>query len=368
MFDILNIIVIYYLSIFSNPINGWCCEENVPTIKTYSYEIKRQLEYSSSSHPTTFGDKSTIRYEIEQIKSKLFDIELILAERHNQTIDELKDYLDGLHSRVQLRPTSAPTLSPTDPTMKPTTDPTKSPTQDPTIPSANPTEDPTPAPSQDPTAPTVDPTVDPTMEPTLEPTYDPTKCPTETEEPTQVPTEFPTPAPTTTWVEVLTLGGNDNSYNGEIIDLKSVVFNSIFQTSDYHIIQRECATCSDDYQYLYYRRITDTESVDVYSLITSWSTDTGNVIMKDFMLFTSIQTALSNDARGLWFVCDPVTTSIGAFGECYKFPGEHEYCQYGLDANDSNFDPSDTCNKPTKFSIFVGKADYYNVTNDVKST
>ena len=97
-------------------------------------------------------DIPSIISKLNTLANSIFDIELILAQRHNQTMDELKQYLDGLHSRVQLRPTAAPTLTPSnDPTLEPTIDPTTEPTSNPTEPSTNPTIDPTQYPTAEPT-------------------------------------------------------------------------------------------------------------------------------------------------------------------------------------------------------------------------
>jgi len=367
--------------------------------------------------PTIISKLDTVQSNQQTLMNEIFDVKLLLALKANETMDELKEHLNTLHSRVQLRPTSSPTLSPTnptlgptydptyDPTRDPTTDPTRHPTLEPTVPSAAPTADPTRDPTIDPTSdptmeptleptdsptkdpssdptrdptsdPIVDPTADPTNEPTMEPTLEPTEIPTKepssdpTVDPTAVPiadpTDDPTPAPTTTWIAGLTLGGSNNSYDGEIIDIGSNEFNSLFQASSYHIIQRECSSCADNYRFLYYRRLTNTGSFDAYSYMKSWSTSTGNVLLQDFRIFSTIASALTNDINGLWFGCYS-GPPVGAFGHCYRFPNEYKNCQFGLDATGSNFDPDDVCNKPTKFSIFVGEPSYYGVQNPVQN-
>ena len=159
---------------------------------------------------------------------------------------------------------------------------------------------------------------------------------------------------------VLSLGGNDNSYNGEVIDLGEATFNAIFQGSDYHIIRRDCELCDAAYQELYYRRLITPELFNAYSYLKGDITINDEILV-DFVIFTSIQTALRKDYNGAWYGCeDPPRNS--AFGECYRVPNEFVNCQYPLDADDNITDPNlISCNKPVLYSIFVGDPEYVGV-------
>ena len=61
----------------------------------------------------------------------------------------------------------------------------------------------------------------------------------------------------------MTLGGDDNEYNGENIDIGQDDFNLEFQNSEYHIIKRECDSCVDDYKVIYYKRLSNADTFDI---------------------------------------------------------------------------------------------------------
>ena len=163
----------------------------------------------------------------------------------------------------------------------------------------------------------------------------------------------------------MTLGGDDNSYNGEIIDIGRDIFNVVFQNSEYHIIKRECATCIDGYKEIYYRRISNPDTFGVYDYMKSWREDINNRIELDFNLCTSIQDALEM-GNNCWGYCDDDQGTKGAFSACGSGKWIRDTCSYPLDAYGQHYDPNDTCNKRVKFSIFVGDPSYYGV-NDAQN-
>ena len=164
--------------------------------------------------------------------------------------------------------------------------------------------------------PTASPTSDPTTEPTVDPTNDPTTEPTTyapTTEPTFNPTMNPTESP---WIDALTLGQINNTYNGEWYDLGQAEFNRVFrEESIYHILVRECSTCIPSHQYIYYRRYTDIDTYDVYNTMKIW-VDANNILDNDFNLFSTLGDAINNTNRWTYCNYDDIDDAVGAFRDC----------------------------------------------------
>eukprot|EP01083_Nonionella_stella_P153004 491082_1 len=159
------------------------------------------------------------------------------------------------------------------------------------------------------------------------------------------------------FIDGLTLGSVDNSYDGEYIDIGQTRFNTLFWFSGFNIIKRECLACEDIYKVIYYRRFTQLSSFDVYGLMKEW-TGTSNQLGTDFGLYSTLQGALSD--MNCWQSCHYDLENVGAFFDCAPEPDNVAHCQYTADM--STWDAqwwdeervNGPCVKPTKFSIYVG--------------
>eukprot|EP01083_Nonionella_stella_P048819 130317_1 len=131
-------------------------------------------------------------------------------------------------------------------------------------------------------------------------------------------TEDPTGL-TAVWYPALTLGWIDNIYTGETvaIDIGQTSFNNIFATSEHHILRRECVDCTSPFhKEIFYKRITNPFTFDVYSSMISWlSTD--NILNTDFKLYTTLQDALTDSNQ--WTYCNYDDPPVGAFRDCGPF-------------------------------------------------
>eukprot|EP00486_Rosalina_sp_Unknown_P003694 CAMPEP_0201577094 /NCGR_PEP_ID=MMETSP0190_2-20130828/23298_1 /ASSEMBLY_ACC=CAM_ASM_000263 /TAXON_ID=37353 /ORGANISM="Rosalina sp." /LENGTH=281 /DNA_ID=CAMNT_0048008743 /DNA_START=198 /DNA_END=1040 /DNA_ORIENTATION=- len=265
---------------------------------------ENQLKISINNIHNTLD---AIGHNQQSLANSIFDIELILAERHDQTIDELKEHLDLLHSRVQLRPTSSPTLNPTRPTIEPTNDPTYDPTTDPTV-------DPTRDPTLEPTIPTAQPTKIPTSDPTIDPTIEPSM------DPTSVPSAEPTLSPTQTWAGEFTIVNAVNDGSG----VDEIGFNDLYDSdeNEYHIIKRICPSCLDDFQEMYYRVNNVSSSYNPYQMMINWEQGSENEheINWEFNLYSTIQDALRKENN--WYDCREHNVAddgiVSGFGICKK--------------------------------------------------
>ena len=153
----------------------------------------------------------------------------------------------------------------------------------------------------------------------------------------------------------MTLGYPDNKYNEQVFDVGQAEFNRIFrEDSHQHIIKRECDTCNSSHQEIYYKRITDINTFDVYSVMKLW-TSTNNLLGIDFKLYSTLQDALA-DTNG-WSYCnyDDFAGEVGAFRDCG--PSGFVGCQITGD-KDANGWIFHTCTNQsmhdTKFSIYTG--------------
>ena len=158
------------------------------------------------------------------------------------------------------------------------------------------------------------------------------------------------------WRDVLTLGKFDNEYNGQIYDVGQAEFNRIFrEDSPHHIIRRECITCHPSYQEIYYKRITDIDTFDVYSVMKVWtSSNNTNNITIDFNLYSTLNDALMS--TNAWTYCNynDINGGIGAFRDCQPVhPGLG--CQITGDkaAAGWRIHQYEHCMHDTKFSIYV---------------
>eukprot|EP01083_Nonionella_stella_P087960 244916_1 len=155
------------------------------------------------------------------------------------------------------------------------------------------------------------------------------------------------------FIDGLTLGSVDNSYDGEYIDIGQTRFNTLFWFSGFNIIKRECLACEDIYKVIYYRRFTQLSSFDVYGLMKEW-TSTDNLLGTDFGLYSTLQDALSDSNRWQW--CNYDSDNVGAFLDCGPDLSSRLLCQFTADL--STWDEArkyyqGECVKPAKFSIYV---------------
>ena len=83
-----------------------------------------------------------------------------------------------------------------------------------------------------------------------------------------------------------TLGLSKGTY-GET-DIGESAFNTAFWASEHHIVKRVCASCSSDYQEVYYRRYTNDVNVyDVYDTLKENWFSADNTLNSDFGIFSS---------------------------------------------------------------------------------
>jgi len=112
----------------------------------------------------------------------------------------------------------------------------------------------------------------------------------------------------TTWTLQLSKGSYGTTDNGQS------TFNTAVWNSANHIVKRLCSSCSSDYQEMYYRRLTDTSSFDVYdSLKENWfSAD--NTLGTDFCIYSSYDNAVAN--TNCWSACNYDDPGIGFPRDC----------------------------------------------------
>eukprot|EP01083_Nonionella_stella_P282154 960236_1 len=102
------------------------------------------------------------------------------------------------------------------------------------------------------------------------------------------------------------------------LDVGLAEFNRLFHSSD-HIIRRECPNCAyGNMQTLYYRRLTNVSTFDVYGSMISWQSK-DNTLAVDFNLYSTLDDAINN--MNAWTFCNyNGTTSyggpVGAFRDC----------------------------------------------------
>ena len=109
-----------------------------------------------------------------------------------------------------------------------------------------------------------------------------------------------------TWTVGFSLGGADNTYQGELIDIGESVFNELFKNSgDYPIIRRECVnngtySCASSHQDIYYKRLSNKNTFDAYdNMKVTWSVINDNIKGTHFDLYSSLQDALSGTINGV---------------------------------------------------------------------
>lgn len=121
----------------------------------------------------------------------------------------------------------------------------------------------------------------------------------------------------TTWTKQLSKG----SYG--TVDVGQTAFNTAVQKSQHHIVKRECSSCGSDYQTMYIRRYTQTDSWDSYdSLKQNWFSQS-NTLNSDFGIFSTYQEAVdcksaSSSCTGAWKFCNYDDPGIGFPRDCGK--------------------------------------------------
>eukprot|EP01084_Bolivina_argentea_P281456 481557_1 len=158
-------------------------------------------------------------------------------------------------------------------------------------------------------------------------------------------------SPTIRWADGLTLGPDDNKYDGEIIDIGQEEFNQIFWYSNDYIIKRECESCTQHNRIIYYKRLTDLSTFDAYSNMKVW-TSTNNDLGNDFNLYSTYQDAING--INAWTYCNYDEPNGGAFYECAPTNTAAIICEVTFDSNSGYNNKNATCRKATKFSISRG--------------
>ena len=102
-------------------------------------------------------------------------------------------------------------------------------------------------------------------------------------------------------------------YQPTTVDVGQDAFNQMFWDSDYHIMKRECTTCTDGWDVIYYKRYTMLDSFDLYTYTYDWE-NTNNVLGTDFDLFSTLSDALSGSNP--WAYCNYNDNNIGMFRDC----------------------------------------------------
>ena len=104
------------------------------------------------------------------------------------------------------------------------------------------------------------------------------------------------------------------TYQPTTVDVGQDVFNQLFWDSDYHIMKRECTSCSrDTHKVIYYKRYTMLDSFDLYKYTYDWES-TNNKLGTDFDLFSTLPDALSGSNP--WTYCNYDDNNIGMFRDC----------------------------------------------------
>jgi len=113
----------------------------------------------------------------------------------------------------------------------------------------------------------------------------------------------------TTWTLQLS-----NTWPTATTDNGESTFNTAVWNSANHIVKRLCSSCSSDYQEMYYKRLTDTSSFDVYdSLKENWfSAD--NTLGTDFCIYSSYDNAVAGS--NCWASCNYDDPGIGFPRDC----------------------------------------------------
>lgn len=119
-----------------------------------------------------------------------------------------------------------------------------------------------------------------------------------------IPNVFPQASP---WLPVYT---NNNLAK---IDLGQTATDIEFLKSG--IFKRECANCLPDHTTIFYKRITPVPAnVSVYSLMKTTRAQKGNLLNKDFKLYSTLEDLLRD--RNSWTYCSYDQHGVGSFREC----------------------------------------------------
>eukprot|EP01083_Nonionella_stella_P094601 265480_1 len=114
-------------------------------------------------------------------------------------------------------------------------------------------------------------------------------------------------------------GGTTATTNYTAIDVGEDAFNTRFRASYEYIIRRECANCDATHKEIYYKRLTKTDTFDVYKSMAYW-TDNFNKMGTDFNLYSTLDDAL-NDVNA-WSFCNYnhdkalISGTGGSFRDC----------------------------------------------------
>ena len=121
--------------------------------------------------------------------------------------------------------------------------------------------------------------------------------------------------PVEQWTQALSKGSFGNS------DLGEETFNRLFWQSPNQIIKRLCPSCHHDYQKIFYRRYTSTNSFKPYSYMRHGWNETYNRLHTDFDIFSTYEDALT--ATEPWQFCNFDEQGIGFPRDCGK-AGPHQ--------------------------------------------
>eukprot|EP01084_Bolivina_argentea_P310783 537830_1 len=133
------------------------------------------------------------------------------------------------------------------------------------------------------------------------------------------------------------------------VDIGSTIFNNMFWSSASHIIYRYCPTCQDTHKHIYYKRLTDLDTFDLYSNIYIW-TDSNNILHDDFDLYSTANDVLDDINR--WNACDyNDDRGVGFPRNC----GPNSYVGCNFVSRDAYYDQFHSgCSREAYFYIYRG--------------
>eukprot|EP01083_Nonionella_stella_P270796 917193_1 len=123
-------------------------------------------------------------------------------------------------------------------------------------------------------------------------------------------------------------------------NLTGTNFNTLFWNSEHHIIKRVCSDCWPKWQTIYYKRLTLTDSVDIYNIMMTWEKN-NNVLGTDFNLYTTLTDAIADNTQNAWTYCNyggyktkmMAKWEIGAFFNCGPSSSSKGSAQYVMEAD-----------------------------------
>eukprot|EP01083_Nonionella_stella_P270795 917192_1 len=143
---------------------------------------------------------------------------------------------------------------------------------------------------------------------------------------------------TTDWYHGLDMNGDIQDVTKR--DIGKTNFNNRFWNSQHHILARVCSDCSSTWKKIYYKRLTLTDSVDIYNIMMTWEKN-NNVLGTDFNLYTTLTDAIADNTQNAWTYCNyggyktkmMAKWEIGAFFNCGPSSSSKGSAQYVMEAD-----------------------------------